>query len=75
MADPKQGTKLEDASGKDKAKMAVLVTNPPEAEVEGQYPIYDFVMCPWCGATGYAWIDTDYYEYVFCGSCGRYFMA
>jgi len=59
----------------DRNKRAVLHQTPPKGKVEGQYPINAAVQCPYCGAIGYAWIDTEVYVSVYCGSCGGTFRA
>ena len=73
----KVGTKIEPERVKDldRAKMGVLIRTPPQEEVEGQAPIYSAVQCPWCGAIGYAWIDTQYWVWLTCGWCGGAFEA
>jgi len=73
----KVGRELSAAEAKkvDRNKMAVLHPMPPKAGVEGQYPVYEVVQCPACGAIGYAWIDTEIYVAVYCGSCPAVFQA
>ena len=74
MGEAKTGTKIspEEAAKRNRARMAVLVIRPAEAEVEGQ-EIQERVICPWCGATGVVAGLPEEEAYVQCGSCGQYF--
>ncbi|GAN77372.1 hypothetical protein [Acidisphaera rubrifaciens] len=75
----KRGVKLEAdeaqaaiASG----KFALLLTKPPQDEVEGQYRYSGWTQCPWCGHIGWTTgLDSNFYETVICGACGRAFRA
>lgn len=73
----KKGTKIDpsEVSKMDRSKMAVLIQRPQDSEVEGQALYEDLVMCPWCGAVGWAWIDTDVWLWVTCGNCGYSFQV
>ncbi|MEO1200482.1 MAG: hypothetical protein AAFX39_14840 [Pseudomonadota bacterium] len=75
--DVKKGTKIDPSEVKnlDRSKMAVLIQKPAEPEVEGQALYQDAVQCPWCGAIGWAWIDTDTWLWVTCGNCGYAFQV
>jgi transcription elongation factor Elf1 len=74
VSEAKKGSRIttEDAAERDRSKMAVLVTRPAEAEVEGQ-EIRERVICPWCGATGVVSGLPEEEAYVQCGACGQYF--
>ena len=75
----KRGVKLEAdeaqaaiASG----KFALLLTKPPQEDVEGQYRYSGWTQCPWCGHIGWTTgLDSNFYETVICGACGRAFRA
>lgn len=71
----RKGTKItaEEEKGMDRSKMGIAVVG--QADVEGQDPYIGRVECPWCGMTGRAILDTDYYKYFGCGNCGRAFRA
>ena len=74
MTEPKVGAKItpDEAAKRDRSRMAVLVIQPAEAEVEGQ-EIQERVICPWCGATGIVSGLPEDEAYVQCGACGQYF--
>jgi hypothetical protein len=65
----------EERTNIDRSKMAVLHPMPPKKSVEGQYPYSDYVICPYCGAGGYAWLESEYYVTVYCCCCPEIFWA
>jgi len=71
------GREISEADRKsiDRNKMAVLHPLPPDSKVEGQAFQHLAVQCPHCGAIGYAWIDPELYNSVYCSWCGGYFWA
>jgi hypothetical protein len=72
----KVGRKLtaEESKKVGKGNTNVMVSRVPGAEVEAQDPYYGRVWC-FCGASGFAWMDTDVYVNIWCGDCGSYFRA
>jgi hypothetical protein len=76
----KRGTKLEADEAQaaiSGGKFALLISKQPAAdEVEGQYRYAGYTQCPWCGNVGWTrGLDSDFYETVVCGSCGRAFRS
>jgi hypothetical protein len=76
----KRGTKLEADEAQpaiSTGKFALLMSKPPaDEEVEGQYYYGGWTQCPWCGNVGWTrGLDSNFYETIVCGSCGRAFRA
>jgi hypothetical protein len=65
------------AADKGKAKEGPATANTasqPQAQVQGQYPYYGRMICPY-GHVGYGYLDTDYYKKWTCWNCGAVFWA
>jgi len=75
----KRGVKLEADEAQEAistGKFALLMAKPPEDEVEGQYRYSGWTQCPWCAHVGWTrGLDSNLYETVVCGACGRAFRA
>ena len=81
MAEVRKGTKFtEDEEKNLDPKNRVLLQSGPDVEGQDVGNMPDAqgrirVECPWCGNVGRAKVDTDYYKYFGCNSCGRAFRA
>jgi transcription elongation factor Elf1 len=60
----------DEASKLDRTQMAVLIARQPQSDVEGQGSYESLLQCAWCGSVGWAWIDSNNYTWVTCGTCG-----
>jgi hypothetical protein len=58
-------------------KRGALTATPPKTtgDVEGQHNRYGAMICPWCGAIGYGWINDHYYQLFTCHCCGGDILA
>jgi len=48
---------------------------PQEGDVTGQALVSAAVVCPYCGAVNYIWVDTNVYLWFECWNCGGVFSA
>ena len=72
MADPQMGTKVE-AADQDEKLCGGTILPSAQPDVEGQWPYYARVICPWCGAVVVVVANTAYYKWFVCCVCGRSF--
>ena len=60
----------------DLSKCGLLLSMPPQDQVEGQWYYNALTTCPYCGNTGWtSGLNTEFYINVICGRCGRVFEA
>ena len=73
----KRGEKIDDqAAAKSSGDFAVLVSQAPDGDVEGQYFYSGMTQCPYCGNVGFTRVlSTDVYMSIICGRCGMAFRA
>ena len=70
----RRGDKIDDqAAAKAGGNFDVLITLPPEGEVEGQFITSLMTQCPYCGNVGYTRVSTDMPMNIICGRCGMAF--
>ncbi len=73
----KRGEKIDDqAAAKASKELGILVSQPPEGDVEGQYFYSGMTQCPYCGNVGFTRVlNSDVYMNIICGRCGMAFRA
>ena len=73
----RRGEKIEDqAAAKAETSLGILLSQPPNDSVEGQYRYGGMTQCPYCGNVGYtSGLSTNVYINVICGRCGLAFRA
>lgn len=75
MPEQKMGTKVEQGEELGAKRRGGTVLPTATAEVEGQIPEPSRVVCPWCGAAQYVYLDSAFYKWITCRACGGSFRA
>lgn len=60
----------------DRDAMTMMMEEPPELEeISFEAEVWQLTQCPWCCATGYLQLDTDFRKWCSCIKCGQAFEA